>query len=127
MWRIEYQPDERRLTLQLSKHVAPPEMRTLGRAHARALEATGGDPFRVLMDLRGLYPLDGESAEILTDMKRVASSLTGYQARAVLVDSATIAMQQRNATLEDGDDGSELVTWSPDEAIAHLSKVDLRA
>lgn len=125
MWRVEYQPTEQRLTLQLSRHVAPPEMRTLAKAHARALEATGGKPFHMVLDLRGLYPLDGQAAEILTDMKRVAASLDGYRARAVLVDSATIAMQQRNATIEDGDDGSELVTWSADEVLEHLRATPL--
>ena len=120
MWRIEYEPDEGLLTIQLAKQVAPPEMRELGLAHAKALEATGGQPFHVLLDLRGLYPLDGQSAELLSDMRRVAGSLEGYRGRAILVDSATIAMQQRNATMEDGGDPQEMITWKPEEARTHV-------
>lgn len=120
MWRIEYEPDESLLTLVLTRHVTPPEMKELGRAHARALESTGGRPFGVLVDLRGLYPLDGQSAELLSDMRRVAASLEGYRGRAVVVDSATIAMQQRNATMEDGGDELEVITWQLDEARAHV-------
>ena len=122
VWRIEFQPKEARLTIQLARQVAPPEMRDLAEAHAEALEATGGAPFSVLVDLRGLYPLDGQSAQLLDDMRRVACSLAGYRARAVLVDSATIAMQQRNATIEDGGDPLEVITWEGDEAMAHLRR-----
>jgi hypothetical protein len=110
MWRIEHDPVEHLLTLQLKEHVGIIEMRGLARALTRALEATGGDHFHVLLDLRGLYPLDVDAAELLSDMKRVAASLPGYQSRAVLVDSPTVAMQQRNTTLEDGGDDSELIT-----------------
>ena len=121
MWRIEHDANEHLLTLQLKEHVGIIEMRGLARAHARALEATGGDSFHVLLDLRGLYPLDVDAAELLTDMKRVAASLPGYRSRAVLVDSPTIAMQQRNTTLEDGGDDSELITLDAAAATRFVS------
>ena len=121
MWRIEYDPGERLLTMRLRDHVGLVEMRAVNRAHARALEATGGDGFRVFVDLRGLHPLDTPSAELLADMKRVAMALEGYGGRAVLVDSATVAMQQRNTTLEDGGDPRELITLEPSEADRWLS------
>lgn len=110
MWRVEYHPDEHLLTISMRETVFGRDMRDLARAHARALEATGNQEFRVLLDLRGLHPLEAEAARILGDMKRVALRLPGYQGRAVLVDSPTIAMQQRNATVEDGGDDSELIT-----------------
>lgn len=110
MWRVEYDPDERLLKLSMRETVFGRDMRDLARAHARALEATGGQPFKILLDLRGLHPLDSEAAKILGDMKRVAARVDGYEGRAVLVDSPTIAMQQRNATVEDGGDTRELIT-----------------
>ncbi len=116
MWRIEYDPDEHLLKLSMRKMVFGRDMRDLSNAHARALEATGGAPFRVLLDLRGLHPLDSEAARTLGDMKRVASQLEGYGGRAVLVDSPTIAMQQRNATVEDGGDATELITHTEADA-----------
>ncbi|MCB9592960.1 MAG: hypothetical protein H6719_09535 [Sandaracinaceae bacterium] len=110
MWRVEYDPDERLLKLAMRETVFGRDMRDLARAHARALEATAGQAFKVLLDLRGLHPLDAEAAKILGDMKRVAARVTGYEGRAVLVDSPTIAMQQRNSTVEDGGDARELIT-----------------
>ena len=116
MWRVEYDPLERVLTLLLSREVRELEMRGLARAHAQALEATGGQRFRVLADLRGMHPLDGEASAIFSDMKRVAAHLPSYRGRAVLVDSATVAMQQRNATLADGGDPLELITLDAEQA-----------
>ena len=113
MWRIEYDPLERVLTVSMREQVYGRDMRDLSRAHARALEATGGARFKLLLDLRGLHPLDSESAAMFGDMKRVASRLEGYRGRAVLIDSPTIAMQQRNSTIEGGGDEAELIT--PDE------------
>ncbi|MCZ7683762.1 MAG: hypothetical protein M5U28_35350 [Sandaracinaceae bacterium] len=116
MWRIEYDPGQHLLMVRLAREVREVDMRALARAHAQALEATGNQSFYVLADLRGLFPLDGEAAAIFSDMKRVAAKQRGYRGRAVLVDSATIAMQQRNATLEDGGDAAELITMDEDEA-----------
>jgi hypothetical protein len=123
MWRIDYDPGQRLLTLRLAQEVREVEMRALARSHAQALEATGGQVFRVLVDLRGLHPLDVEAAAIFGDMKRVAAKLEGYRGRAVLVDSATIAMQQRNTTLEDGGDPSELITLESDEAFRYVRDI----
>jgi hypothetical protein len=121
MWRVEFDPDEQLLTLRLTHQVSASEMRNLARAHARALAATGGEPFRVLVDLRGLYPLDGPAAEILGDMKRVAAHLDGYLGRAVLVDSPTVAMQQRNTTFEEGGDDREVITMDERNARAFVT------
>ena len=116
MWRIEYDPGQNLLTVWLREMVQGPELHGLSTAHAEALEATAGERFRVLLDLRGLYPLDTEAAALLADMKRVAVTQQGYLGRAVLVDSPTVAMQQRNATYEDGGDRSELITLEPEAA-----------
>jgi hypothetical protein len=120
MWRIEYDPTERLLTLHLAREPRRGEMDALAQAHAKALEATGGQDFRVLVDLRGLPPLGARAAALLGDMKRVAARLPGYRGRAVLVDSATVAMQQRNTTLEEGGDPTELITLEAEEAERHV-------
>jgi hypothetical protein len=123
MWRIEYDPTQQILTLRLSREMREVDMRALARSHALALEATGGQAFRVFADLRGLHPLDADAAAIFMDMKRIAARLSGYLGRAVLVDSATVAMQQHNARVETGDESPELITLDPEEAtkfIRHL-------
>ncbi|MGE0787991.1 MAG: hypothetical protein AB7S26_20115 [Sandaracinaceae bacterium] len=116
MWRIRFDPGDRRLTIWLREIVHGAELRAFSRAHAAALEATGGLPFTVFLDLRGLYPLDTDAAAMVADVKRVAAQLDGYRGRAVLVDSPTIAMQQRNATYDDGGDEHELITLDPQQA-----------
>lgn len=123
MWRVEFDPDCQLLRIRLTREVDLSEMRLLARAHARALEATGGEPFRVLVDLRGLRPLDTQAAELLRDMKRVAVRLEGYRGRAVVVDSPTVAMQQHNATLEEGGDEREFITMEETQAQSFLSKL----
>ncbi len=120
MWRIEHDPEARTIRIQLIGEVDAPAMRALARAHAEALEATGGQPFSVLGDLRGLHPLDAEALAIFQDMKRVAAQLEGYRRRAILADGATVAMQQRNATLDEGGDRTELVTFDEAQARRHL-------
>jgi len=122
VWHLVYDPAERLLTLSMREQVFGRDMRDLAKAHARALEATAGTPFRMLLDLRGLHPLDPEASEMLGDMKRVAVRLDGYRGRAVLVDSPTIAMQQRNTTIEDGGDDRELITPDPMKASEFLGE-----
>jgi hypothetical protein len=116
MWRIEYDPTQQILTLRLASEVREGDMRALSRSHALALEATGGQAFRVFADLRGLYPLDADAAAVFTEMKRVAGRLSGYVGRVVLVDSATVAMQQHNARAETNDGRPELITLDAEEA-----------
>ncbi len=100
MWRVAYDPGSELLSMQLRGHVGPSEMRELARAHAEALEATGGQPFGVLLDLRGLTPLEDEAVDVLFEMKRIAAALPGFRAMVVLVDSATVGMQQRRTRIE---------------------------
>lgn len=108
MWHVTYDPDRHLLLLRVHDHVSPTQVRELARAHAEALEATAGEPFRVLVDLRGLFPMEAEAVALFADMKRVAASMDGFQGCAVLTDSPTIAMQQHRTRLEG--DTSEIIT-----------------
>ena len=123
MWSIEFDPTTRLMTLRLVYQVTSPQMRALARAHASALVATGGEPFKVLGDLRGLTPLDTEAATILSDLRRAAASMPGFRRRAVVTDSPTVAMQQRRSVYEEGGGrGRELVTLDEAEARAFLGR-----
>jgi hypothetical protein len=122
MWSIEFDPATQVLTLRLCHQVTAPQMRALARAHAEALVATGGTPFKVLADLRGLSPLDTDAATVFGELRRAAMALPGFRARAVLVDSPTVAMQQhRTAAEEGGAAGRELVTMDELEARSFLA------
>lgn len=123
MWRIEFDPDVHRLSIRLTDHVSASQMRELSNAHAEALEAAGGEPFELFLDLRGLFPLESEAAAILGGMKRIAAELPGCCGFAVPADSPTIAMQQRRTPLSiDTDPGRELITLDPDQAERFLAE-----
>lgn len=112
MWKIEYDPDVHLLSIRLTDHVGPAAMRDLADAHARALEATGSEPFKLLVDMRGLTPLEDEAVDILADVKRVAATTPGFRGCCVLVDSATVAMQQRRTKVA----ANETLTLDLEEA-----------
>ena len=124
MWKIEFDPRTKLLTLRLREHVGGVEMRALGVAHAEALEATGGDSFAMLADLRGMHPLDAEAVGLFWDIKRVAASVAGFRGCAVIVDSATMFMQQRRTSLADlpGVSARELVTMDEAEARRFITR-----
>ena len=71
MWRVEFDPEARLLSIRLHEHVTPRDVRDLGRAYTQALACTAGQPFRALLDLRRLFPLEGEAVELLTALKLV--------------------------------------------------------
>jgi hypothetical protein len=90
------------------------------RAHAQALAATGGSTFGVLADLRGLAALDRETANLFTDVKRAGAAMPGFRRRAVLVDSATVALQQKRTSVESETGHLEIITTDETEAVAYL-------
>lgn len=123
MWSIEFDPSTRLMTLRLVYQVTSLQMRALARAHASALVATGGEPFKVLGDLRGLTPLDADAAAVFAELRRAAASLPGFRRRAVVTDSPTVAMQQRRSVYEEGGGrGRELVTLDEAEARSFLGR-----
>ena len=124
MWCIEYDPESGVLALRLTRQVTITHMRALLRAHGAALAATGGDQFRVLADLRGLAPLDSESAAMFSEIKRSAQALPGFVERVVLCDSATVAMQQRRTSIEDGTAAIEMITFDDGDARRLLGIAD---
>jgi hypothetical protein len=94
-------------------------MRGLVRVHAQALAATGGDAFRVLLDLRGLSPLEPDAAAMLAQASRAAAALPGFQERVVLASSLTMLAQQRRA----GDvRPSDLLTTDEEDAMARVAR-----
>lgn len=126
MWFVEFDPSSQILTLRLKAQVTSANLRHIMRAHAQALAATGGLPFSVMADLRGLAPLDRESANLFSDVKRAGAAMPTFQRRAVLVDSPTIALQQKRTSVESETAKDEIITSDEAEAIAFL-KAPLQA
>jgi len=122
MWRMDFDPATRRLCVQLKEHVSTAHLRELADAHTLALEATGGQAFKVFLDLRGLFPLEPDAVVLLGAIKRLASQMRGWAGTAVLADSATVAMQQnRTRICEQTDVGLELVSLSSDQVERFLA------
>jgi hypothetical protein len=121
VWRVEYAPGGR-LTVRLRDHVSPMQLRDVAEAHARALEATGGEHFKVLLDLRGLFPLEADAVSLLGEIKAIAAELGTCRGLVILVDSPTVALQQRRSRLLDEHFEHEIVQ---DEAEAER-KLSLR-
>lgn len=123
MWSIEYDPGTRVLTLRLVLQVTAVQMRSFARAHTQALAATGGEPFKVLADLRGLTPLDVDAAQVLGDVRRAAAALATFRGRATLTDSPTVAMQQRRSLIEEGTPLKlEVITMDERDAKAFVAR-----
>lgn len=123
MWRAAFDPEEKRLTLQLRDQVSGADLEELATAQAEALRSTGGSGFSVFMDLRGLFPLDAEAVPMLGEIKTVAAEYVGCRVIVVLTDSPTIALQQSRTKLPQRRGGpAEWITLDPAEAFARLGK-----
>lgn len=118
MWKITYEPTTRALTLRLRDHVGALEARQLADAQAEALAATADTAFKVLLDLRWTQALDNTAVQTLSDLKLAAAAHAGFRGLVVLVDSATIAMQQKRTSIVEAHPSAfEMVTLDPDEAM----------
>jgi hypothetical protein len=120
MWFVEFDPASQVLTLRLKAQVTSANLRQIMRAHAHALAATGGLDFGVLADLRGLSPLDREAANLFTDIKRAGAAMPTFKRRAVLVDSPTIALQQKRTSMESDTTAQEIITSDEQEALTFV-------
>ncbi len=117
MWKVEFEPDRKRLSLRLAELVNPKDVRDMAVALRNALASTAGHPFRVLLDLRGMMPLEQESIQLLAEAKRACLDSPGCRGLVVLADSATVAMQQHNSRIRSGTgEDREQITREPDQA-----------
>lgn len=122
MWRIELDPDQHQLSIRLTDHVSASQMRELATAHTEALEHAGTEPFKVFIDLRGLFPLESDAVAIMGAMKRIAADMPGFRGFAILADSPTVAMQQRRTRVDPTTHPDrELITLDPEQAKRFLN------
>ncbi len=120
MWKIHFSPNEQRLSIRLMAEVGVDQLHDLANAHARALEATAGQPFKVFIDMRRLFPMEPEAVTLLAEIKRVATSMEACRGMAILADSPTVAMQQHRTRQKGGPGATELITLDEDEAMRFL-------
>lgn len=99
------------------------EMQEFVERHNRAIEAYQGAPYRVMCDLRELQPLHPEVAALFAQAKSFSRAQPNFQGSAVLVSSATVAMQHRRTSVEAGVMDSELISDQAAACWAHLKRV----
>src|SRR5262245_21345689 len=95
MWKVEFEPARKMLTVNLLEEVPVASMRELTRAVVDALDATGGTDFRMFVDLRGMMPLEADAVSLFAEIKRVSSQMPRFRGMMILVDSPTVALQQQ--------------------------------
>ncbi|MCB9634745.1 MAG: hypothetical protein H6721_21670 [Sandaracinus sp.] len=123
MWRVEYDPTASLLSVRMLEVVTARDARDLTQAAARALEATGGAPFRACFDMRKLFPLEEDCVHLVEALKRTCLEWTGCRGLVVLADSPTVAMQQHHTRVRPGTDHElELVTLDKTSVDAFLAR-----
>jgi hypothetical protein len=123
MWKVHFSPTERQLSIRLMAEVNQAQARELAAANAHALEATGGQPFKVFIDLRRLFPMEPGAVSVLAEIKRVAAAMSSFHGMAILADSPTVAMQQHRTRVGGGRPlESELITLDEGEATRFLAE-----
>jgi hypothetical protein len=95
-------------------------------AHNRAIDGYRERDYKVWVDITALAPLGADAAEIVEQGKRYSSSRPNFRGSAVLVSSATVAMQHRRTSMSGGVIDTELISDDPDALRAHLRVVDRR-
>ncbi len=102
------------------------QMRDFVVAHNRAVDSMAGRPYRVWVDIRELVPISPECAQIVEEAKRYSATRPTFRGSAVLVASATVALQHRRTSVSGGVMDSELISNDEAELRAHLAKVNRR-
>jgi hypothetical protein len=125
-WSVDVDSEPGVVRCKLAGKLGTEEARAFVEAHNRAIDAFGRRPYRVWVDLKDLSPLSPEAAEVVELSKRYSSHKPNFLGSAVLVSSATVAMQHRRTSVSGGVMGTELI--SDDEAAlrAHLRAVERR-
>jgi hypothetical protein len=115
------------LHLKLSGALTLPEMKAFVEAHNRAIDAYQGQDYRVWVDISDLLALRPEVADILEESKRYSNQQPNFRGSAVLVSSATVAMQHRRTSMSGGVMATELISHDPGALRAHLRSVHRRS
>lgn len=111
------------LVLTLVGRIGPREMESFVAEHNAAVDAYRGRPYRVFCDISRMQALDPEAAELLEGAKRHSAAQTSFQGSAVLVASATVALQHRRTSTRGGVMETELISSDRAALERHLETV----
>ncbi len=126
-WRVDADSEPGILHLKLSGALTVQEVKAFVEAHNRAIDAYHGQDYRVWVDISELLPLRPTAADVLEESKRYSNEQPNFRGSAVLVSSATVAMQHRRTSMSGGVLNTELISHDPVALRAHLRTVHRRA
>jgi hypothetical protein len=109
---------------KLAGKLTEDEARAFVDAHNRAIDDFGKRTYKVWVDLTELAPLSPEAAAEVELAKRYSSHRPNFLGSAVLVSSATVAMQHRRTSVSGGVMATELISDDADALRAHLRAVE---
>jgi hypothetical protein len=111
------------LWLELEGVFTSEEMAAFLAQHNAGIDAFGGKDYKVFCDIRRLHPLSPACAALLEEAKRYSNQHLNFRGSAVLVSSATIALQHRRTSTSGGVMGTELISENERALWEHLEKV----
>jgi hypothetical protein len=122
-WKVDAKTEPGLLRLELVGKLTVDEARAYVDAHNRAIDGYAGSDYKVWVDLTGLLPLSADAAAVVEQSKRYSSQQPNFRGSAVLVSSATVAMQHRRTSVSGGVIGTELISDDAAALRAHLRAV----
>jgi hypothetical protein len=125
-WTIDVESEPGVLRTTLAGNITVAEARAWLDAHNRAVDGFRGADYKVWGDLTALAPLTKEAAEVIELAKRYSGGRPNFRGSAVLVSSATVAMQQRRTSTSGGVMDTELISDDVAALREHLRVVDRR-
>ena len=120
---VDYKTTPGIIRLTLSGKLSTDDMKAFLLAHNAAIDAMKGRDYKVFVDMRGLSPLSSEGAELMERCKQYSSSHENFRGSAVLVSSATIALQHRRTSISGRVMETELISDDEEACMKHLEKV----
>jgi hypothetical protein len=125
-WSVDGKSNPGVLHVVLAGAVSAEEMAAFVRADIAAVEAFGGEDYRIFADVRGLYPLSPEATAELAKAKAFSAKRNNFRGSAVWVASALVAMQHHRTSVDSGVMDTELISEDEAACWAHLKRVKRR-
>jgi hypothetical protein len=125
-WTVDVESEPGVLRTSLAGNLSVAEAKAWHDAHNRAIDGYRGGDYKVWCDISALAPLSPEAAEVMEQAKRYSSGRPNFRGSAVLVSSATVAMQHRRTSTSGGVMDTELISDDVAALREHLRVVDRR-
>jgi hypothetical protein len=125
-WTLDAKSEPGVIRVELIGTIILAEMEALVQAYKKAVDDLGGRPYRVWCDISQMATLSPEVATAFEAGKSYSAKQPNFRGSAVLVASATNAMQHRRTSVGGGVMDTELISDDPAALREHLRRVNRR-